>query len=250
MAVSGNVTTKLQLVNWIYREIGGNTVNVELSDSAIEQHIDTAIQKFSEYSEDVIYSSAYVLTLSAGIDTYNLPSGTKCVSNFESDTASGGINTPFSSMNILYNQGAFDNLLWDTGGYSGLTTYELGMQYVEMSRNLLTVSFFLQYNKYGNTLTVTPIPAENHSGVLEIYTEYDPGTGSSPLYNEIWIKQYVLALSKISLGLIYGKYEGTPLPDGSTLNASMYLEEGKLDKEKLDEELIEKYASPLGFMVG
>ena len=96
-----SITTKSELVQWVYTELGGNVINIELDDNTIEQHIGTAIDKFDDYSSDITYQNAYVLTLSADVSVYDMPDNTVGVYNFASESASGGINTPFSSVNIF-----------------------------------------------------------------------------------------------------------------------------------------------------
>lgn len=248
MAIN-TINTKLKLVNWVYRKLGADTIQIELSDNTIEANIEDALLEFSEYSSDVTYQTAYVLQLSAGIDEYDMPEGTQNITGFDSSTSSGGVHTLFSPMNMLYEQGAFNDLIWSSGYDSGIVTYELGMEWLELSRNRLNVSFDLEYNKWTNKLTVVPNPTQDVFGVITIYTQYDPGTGTSNIYGERWVKEYALALSKISLGYIWGKYENMALPDGSNLNYTQMINDGKEEKEKLEEELITRESEPLGFFV-
>ena len=55
-----------------------------------------------------------------------------------------------------------------------------------------------------------------------------------------WIKKYALALLKITVGYVRGKYTSLPIPDGEvTLNYESLLTDGKEEKDKLITELKE-----------
>jgi hypothetical protein len=61
----------------------------------------------------------------------------------------------------------------------------------------------------------------------------------SQLVSEPWVYQYALALTKIVIGRIRGKYSGTNLFGGGAPNYSELLSEGNAEKEKLETKLYE-----------
>ena len=63
---------------------------------------------------------------------------------------------------------------------------------------------------------------------------------------EVWVYQYALALTKITIARIRGKYQGTDLFGGGTPNYSELLNEGLQEKEKLEESLYNNTAPGLG----
>ena len=243
--------TKQKLVRWIEQSLGAPCIHIELDEKIINQHIDTAVQMYSKYSDDVTFESAIVLNLSADINEYTLPDDVETVMNLETDYSTNGVQTLFSPMNTMYNRGDFDSIIHSTGyGNSGLVEYELGMEYLEMIKTMLHSEFFLRFNTFTKKLTVTPTPAEALSGVLIHYSKYDvSGLSSSLIYDELWIKEYALALTKITLGMIRGKFDNLPLPDGSSLNYGIVLDSGITDKERLEEKLTSEEAGPLDFFM-
>lgn len=244
-----SIRNRQQLQDWIMKKLGAPVLDVEIETSQITDNIDDALQLFSRHAGDVVYRSALVLTLTAGVNTYDVDPSIKSVLSLDTSRSIGeGINVLFSPLNQMYNLG-FLNFFSGTFG-AGLATYEIGMQYLKNTEKMLTAPFEVHFNKYDHTITVLPRPIENMVGVLEVYTEYDPGTADSDIYNEYWIKWYSLALSKISLGRLWGKYQNMTIPGGATLNWSQLLQEGITEKTALDEILVKTEGEPLGPMWG
>lgn len=244
-----SIRNRQQLQDWIMKKLGAPVLDVELETSQIVDNIDDSLQLFSRHAGDVIYRSAMVLTLTAGIDTYDIPTSVKTVLSFETSRSIGeGVNVLFSPLNQMYNLG-FLNFFSGTFG-AGLATYEIGMQYLRNTERMLTAPFEVHFNKYEHTVKILPKPTEALFGVLEVYTEYDPGTADSDIYNEYWIKWYSLALSKISLGRLWSKYLGMTIPGGATLNGSQMLQEGITEKLALEEMLVKTEGEPLGPLWG
>ena len=67
-------------------------------------------------------------------------------------------------------------------------------------------------------------------------------------FGESWVKRYTLACSKIVIGNIRSKYEGTQLLGGGVINSSIK-EEGLNEKAELQEELRATYTF-VKFFVG
>ena len=54
---------------------------------------------------------------------------------------------------------------------------------------------------------------------------------------EIWVYKYALALTKVTLGRIRGKYANTALFGGGAVNSADVLAEGNAEKSVLEEQL-------------
>ncbi len=237
---------KQQLIGYIQRKLGAPVIDVEIEMEQIIDNIDDTLQLFSRHAGDVSYRSAMVLMLTGGINEYDIPENVKSVVSMDtSKTIGEGITVLFSPLNQMYNMG-FLNFFSGTFG-SGLISYEIGMQYLKQTEMLLQSPFSIQFNKYTHKLKVTPTPVTALAGVLEVFTEYDPGTADSDIYNEVWGKRYALALCKISLGTIYRKYGGMTIPGGAILNFADMMAEGNAEKSYLYEELIKTEGIPLEF---
>ena len=87
----------------------------------------------------------------------------------------------------------------------------------------------------GNILQLYPTPESNTDVILE-YRALDSNT-IAPAYRN-WIQKYALALSKITLGDIRGKYRSLPSPGGgAVLNGAEIKAEGVAERDRLEEEL-------------
>lgn len=242
-----SIRNRQQLQDWIVKKLGGPVLDVEAETSQIVDNIDDAIQLFSRHAGDVVYRSALLMTLSADVHTYNAPVNVKTILSLDTSRSIGeGVNVLFSPLNQMYNMG-FLNFFSGTFG-TGLGSYEIGMEYLRQTEKILTAPFEVRLNKYAHTIHVTPTPIETLYGVLECYLEYDAGTADSDIYNEVWVKNYSLALSKITLGHIWGKYNGMTIPGGATLNSGQMLQEGIAEKAALEEVLVKTEGEPLGII--
>ena len=147
--------------------------------------------------------------------------------------------------------GAIENQMYQAGyidifsGSMNLTSYQIAMEYLDMSRSMLAAQYFTEFNRYTNTLTITPKPDDDYIGILEIYSKRDFTGATSTVYDVEWVKDYSLALSMIVLGRIWGKYDGMPLPGGGTLNSSDMKADGREDKRELDERLMAEEGEPI-----
>jgi hypothetical protein len=53
----------------------------------------------------------------------------------------------------------------------------------------------------------------------------------------LWVYKYVLALSKITIGHVRGKYSGTNLFGNQTVNYTDVMSQGIAEKQQLEEEI-------------
>ena len=105
-------------------------------------------------------------------------------------------------------------------------------------------------------LYLTPEPNHGKSrssfyGLIGAYVEKP----IRELVKEIWVYQYALALTKITIARVRGKYAGTALFGGGTLNYGELLAEGNQEKQTLETSLYEGAAglgdaNPPMFFVG
>ncbi len=241
-----DILTQDDLSQWILRKLGSPLVNLDISNDQINDSISDAVRYFSYWSGTTQKMWGLTMQISAGVDTYDMssvPGLIDIVSVDTSQSVTGGINTLFTLENQLYNEGALN-----FAQNFDLVSYEMALEYLEQFRQLYSVKIFLNYNPYTKILKILPKTTENMWGVLLCYLAPDSTTGTSnSIYNEIWVQRYALALCKIQLSYIYGKFNGIPLPGGGTINSDKYGSEGSTEKKELEEQLVNDYAEPFGF---
>jgi hypothetical protein len=149
-----------------------------------------------------------------------------------------GINTLFSIEQTLAQQTYFSYAMGNYG-FDLISWYVL-KDWLKMREKLLCTKPSYDFDDRTQIMRLYPQPksANNSStryfGVIQCYVERP----LKDLIKEQWVYQYALALTKITVGRIRGKYTGTTLFGGGQVNANM-LEEGLQEKEKLETKLYE-----------
>ena len=97
---------------------------------------------------------------------------------------------------------------------------------------------YFRFNADDQTLRLLPEPLDNsaYSAVIGCKVE----KCVKYLIKERWIWQYVLALVKIALGNIRGKYNMT-LFGGGTITYNELLSQGIAEKQALEDEILKSY---------
>lgn len=257
-----------EFIAWLRRQLGEPMVKVELTDEQIRDNIYSALDMFIKYasgnaSEDVYY----VLNLKNGISDYTLPEGVLDILEFDdSSNSHGGINTLFTLENSLYSAGLLDfNSLTSN---STLITYHLAMDFLEVIDRYKSSNYKWTYDNDDRLLHIYPAPkADNviyvnntETGIEEVsdtagwallHLRQLHGAGRdnfslnkayAKLLSRQWVKEYTLALCKITLGIIRRKFDNYASigNTGINLDGDALLSEGKEEKERLEEDLSEK----------
>lgn len=132
----------------------------------------------------------------------------------------------------------FDAFYGNAAG-SGITGYYIQKQYVEHIDHMLNTAPAIRYSKAKNRLWLDidwKRPKKGQFFLVECYEATDPEVYGD-VYGDIWIKKYSSALLKMQWGTNLKKYENTELPGGVQLNGQALYDEGKTEKDELEEEL-------------
>jgi hypothetical protein len=156
------------------------------------------------------------------------------ITDFEQGSTTG-INTLFTIEQTLAQQTYFSYAMGNYG-FDLISWYVL-KDWLNNREKLLAIKPSYDFNDRTQLMRIYPQPKAGEStsqyyGVISCYVE-------KPLRDVIqeqWIYQYSLALTKIVLARVRGKYQGTTLFGGGSVNADM-LSEGLAEKEKLEEKL-------------
>jgi hypothetical protein len=156
------------------------------------------------------------------------------ITDFEQGSTTG-INTLFTIEQTLAQQTYFSYAMGNYG-FDLISWYVL-KDWLNNREKLLAIKPSYDFNERTQLMRIYPQPKAGEStsqyyGVISCYVE-------KPLRDVIqeqWVYQYSLALTKIVLARVRGKYQGTTLFGGGSVNADM-LSEGLAEKEKLEEQL-------------
>jgi len=163
------------------------------------------------------------------------------VSDFE-EGSSTGINTLFTIEQTLAQQTYFSYAMGNYG-FDLVSWYTL-KEWLEMREKLLAIRRTYTFNDRTQTLQMypEPKPGSRFYGVLSCYVERP----IRDVIKEHWVYQYTLALCKITLAQVRGKYGNLTLFGGQTFNATDLMTQGTAEKERLETMLYEKTTPGMG----
>lgn len=181
------------------------------------------------------------VSYSRSMDTLlNAPRKVVDLFSFEEGTTSG-INTLFTIEQTLAQQTYFSYAMGKYG-FDLISWYTL-KEWMETRQKLLQQKYYWRFNEREQRMYLTPEPKSwsraEFWGAIGAYVE-------KPLKHvlqEPWVYQYALALTKITIARIRGKYQGTNLFGGGSPNYSELLSEGNTEKAALEQRLTDG-ASP------
>ena len=159
------------------------------------------------------------------------------VVNFE-EGSSQGINTLFTLEQTLAQQTYFSYALGNYG-FDLVSWYTL-KEWIDAREKVLATRRSFEFNERTQMLRITPQPiaGSRFYGVVTCYVE----KAIRDVIMEPWVYQYALALTKIVVGRVRGKFGQVQLLGGGALNYDL-LEEGRTEKAELEKQLYEG-ASP------
>lgn len=157
------------------------------------------------------------------------------VYNFE-EGSSSGVNTLFTIEQTLAQQTYFSYAMGNYG-FDLISWYTL-KNWLEVRDKLLATRRDFKFDDRTQTLVFYPPPRTPGSGsrfygVIACYVERP----LRDVIKEQWVYQYALALTKITLGNVRGKYGNTTLFGGGSINYNDILSQGLDEKQKLEDKL-------------
>lgn len=163
------------------------------------------------------------------------------INNFEEGSTTG-INTLFTIEQTLAQQTYFSYAMGNYG-FDLVSWYTL-KEWLEMREKLLALRRSFSFDERTQILQLYPEPnsSTRFYGVVSCYVERP----IRDVIKEQWVYQYTLALCKITLAQVRGKYGNITLFGGQTFNATDILTEGQNEKEKLENQLYEGSAPGMG----
>ena len=145
-----------------------------------------------------------------------------------------GVNTLFTIEQTLAQQTYFSYAMGQYG--FDLVSWYTVKEWLDLREKLLTQRKTFVFNPHTQYLRMYPEPNKGIQfyGVVACYIEKK----IEDILHEPWILHYTAALTKIAIGRVRGKYSGTNLLGGGSLETEI-LAEGKEEKDKLEQQLFE-----------
>jgi hypothetical protein len=266
------------LAQRVRRTLGEPLVDIEVSSEQIYEFIDIAIEWFTKFSgvteeylifKSDLYESGVGLkidklfsitpefynsidsttpNLSAGYD-FDMDDYRKVIDVFSIEQGNtSGVNTLFTIEHTIAQQAYFGHLLGNVG--YDLITWNSLKEWLDTREKLLALKPYFRFNPDTQILKLIPEPnkALSYYGLVGCKVQKP----IKDLVSQLWIFRYVTALTKISVGNVRGKYGGTNLFGGQTVNYQDFMNQGIKEKEELEKELMSNYvdSDPVRFFIG
>jgi hypothetical protein len=265
------ITSYDSLAQRIRRQMGEPLVNVEIANEQIYDCIAQAMEYFTKYAgyteEFLIFDSLKYVRgvgmdvatlinqtpemyksqtpgLSAGYD-YDLNSYRRVLDCFAFTYGeTTGINTLFTLEQAMAQQ-IYSSYMIGNFGFD-LITWETLKGFIDTRNKVLAMTPHYRFDPKNQILRIIPepIPDQSYLGVVGCYIERPV----KDLINERWIYRYALALSKIIVGNVRGKFGGTNLFGGGQVNYQDFMSQGIAERDALEQELKNTYEDVTGAM--
>lgn len=161
------------------------------------------------------------------------------VTDFE-EGSNNGINTLFTLEQTLAQQTYFSYALGNYG-FDLISWYTL-KEWMETREKVLAIKKDVKFDERTQYMQMYPQPgSQRFYGVISCYVERP----IRDVIKEQWVYEYAVALTKIIIGRVRGKFTGVNLLGGGVLNAAI-LEEGLREKKELEEKLLTGASAGLG----
>ena len=166
------------------------------------------------------------------------------VTDFE-EGSSTGVNTLFTIEQTMAQQTYFS---YSMGNYGfDLVSWHILKNCLEDREKLLALRRDIQFDDRTQYMRITPQPKMGSSpsrfyGAVSCYVERP----LADIIKEPWVYQYALALTKISIGNVRGKYTGTALFGGGVINYNDLLSQGLKEKDSLEQQLFTGASAGMG----
>jgi len=186
----------------------------------------------------------------------------KIVGIFQFNPAGGGYGNSGTGTEVLFNmdymfaQQAYFGQMMGGMGYD-LVTWHLLKSWLKDRQRLFATETYVNFEPKSQLLRLTPEPGTRMGS--STYTSRFVGVigcrmerSIAEMVSERWVQHYALALTKITLGHIRGKFGGVVLFGGANVNPQDIMSQGSAEKERLEKEIMEGWgeAEPALFFHG
>jgi len=275
------VTSYELLSERIKMQIGWPMTNIEICEDQIIDFISQACEWYSKYAgfteeflvfDSKIYQCGYGMKIDHilnSITDFYCPYSTagrmvsgqyvdcdlnnyrKVVAIFSCDPAGGHGSSSAVLFNMDYmfaQQAYFGNMLGSTG--FDTTTWHMLKEWMDLRKKMFATDIYVNFNPVTQVVRLTPEPhvrSGGYIGVIGCRME----ASVAELVQERWVQRYSLALTKIALAHIRGKFGNVTLFGGGSVNATDLMTQGMAERDKLEAELMDGFGEadpPLFFI--
>lgn len=250
------LTNKTDFTNYCLRRLGEPVIKVNLDPTQVDDAVEDAITKFTEYHRDGYEEYHYVYTIPTPAVGKQVSRNIIIPQDLQIDEVISVVpaGSPLG--------GRFDTYAWQAG--AAITSPVNGgwansslQDYVAMEQRLKTLSNVLgevlvvKHNKYQRRIQLMFDAREGEVYAFKTYKRNDPNKeGNEDAWNDPWLKAYAVACIKERWGSVLTKVSGLRLVGGVEINGNDIYSSAVEEKTKLEEELKTEHQLPPGILIG
>jgi hypothetical protein len=149
--------------------------------------------------------------------------------------SSTGINTLFTVEQTLAQQTYFS---YSMGNYGfDLVSWYILKNWLDTRSKILSQDKYFEFDAFNQRLHIIPEPSTSKTDFYAAIGAYVEKPIRA-MIGEQWVYKYALALTKVTLGYVRGKYAGTSLFGGGSPNYQDMLSQGIQEQEKLEQMML------------
>lgn len=240
-----------EFIDYCMLKLGHPVIQINMDPLQIDACVDDALEYFRQYHKDGVEFEILKAVITKEMETKqaipmpsyinNVKRSVPYLSEFDhalSTYPQAAVNFPFVPS---LPSNVFD---FSVTGYVAYQVTNETYKYLFQNQKIPT------YRRSTNTVTFNAdvYLKEGDAYLFEVYSNIDFDS-SDVIWNDIWLKEFAVALMRIQWGNNLSKYGGVQLPTGITLNGEAILEQGKEEREKLIDRLHNEFAEPLDFFM-
>lgn len=209
--------------------LGGNLVDVELTDSDITVAFNHAVKTWEQKGNVNLDHEWMTLPVTQGTRVYTVPDGINTIVRVIRPSTTGlSTDNPFHAAFIQNLYSGFG--VGGVGVGSQLISYDLTLQLIENIEKYFSLGTQFFYRRFSKEIELQTQPQYDSIWFMEVYK-----TLTDDQYRDVlWVQEWTLAECKMILGRAYSKFQSLSAPTGDTsLNGDALIQEGKDDKERL-----------------
>ena len=242
------------LVEYALRRLGKPVIEINVDCKQVEDRLDEALEMWQEFHMDgteKVYEP-YQITAADITNKYI---------TFDSDTYTNIIQViPDSGgggsgmFNLEYQLRLQDYTAFGAATFGiNITGYKMYHQHLSLLQEILIGKSPIRYSRHADKLYIVwdweTDAVEGQYIVVQAHKIIDPDSFTK-VYNDIWLKDYMVELVREQWGQNLSKFAGIQLPGGVTLDGPSIKAEAQQNLERLRTELKEMYQEPVDFYMG
>ncbi len=276
LTFASRITSYDLLAQRVQRQLGAPLIQIEAAAEMLYENIDIACEYYTKFagtteeylifrsdlytpgvglyignlfntSPEMYKSNTFSVTgvsslnglvtgLSAGFD-YDLNSFRRVVDvfSFSEGQNKGGVNVLFSLEHSIAQQAYFGQMLGNMG--FDLVTWNAMASWIKLREKMFASKPYLRFDPTTQILKIIPEPNQNdepYYGLVGCRMLHPVKS----IVSQIWVQQYVLALTKLSIAHVRGKYgSGPSLFGGQSVNYQDLMTQGLAERDRLENDL-------------